>query len=50
MAPVLLTAVEFASTQGSSAANYYLHDGNPVLQITADQQPWCPEFATSKST
>ncbi len=32
------------SSRALSAANYYLQDGKLILQITEDQQPWCPEF------
>ncbi len=32
------------SSRARSAPNYGLRDGNLILQITADQQPWCPEF------
>ena len=32
------------SSRERAAASYYLQDGNLILQITADQQPWCPEF------
>ncbi len=32
------------SSRAQSAANYYFEQGNLVLQITADQQPWCSEF------
>jgi hypothetical protein len=32
------------SSRAQSAANYYFEDSNLVLQITKEQQPWCPEF------
>lgn len=32
------------SSRARSAPNYYFEDGNLVLLITKDQQPWCPEF------
>lgn len=32
------------STREQSAPKYRLEDGCLILQITADQQPWCPEF------
>lgn len=32
------------SSRRLSAPNYRFDNGNLVLQITADQQPWCPEF------
>lgn len=32
------------SSRERAAANYRLHDGNLILQITEEQQPWCPEF------
>lgn len=32
------------STREQSTPNYRLEDGCLILQITADQQPWCPEF------
>jgi hypothetical protein len=32
------------SSRALSAPRYYFEDGNLVLQITKDQQPWCPEF------
>lgn len=32
------------SSRQQSAPRYRFQDGMLVLQITADQQPWCPEF------
>jgi hypothetical protein len=32
------------SSQEQSRPNYILRDGTLVLQITEEQQPWCPEF------
>lgn len=32
------------SSREESAPKYSLKDGCLILQITADQQPWCPEF------
>jgi hypothetical protein len=32
------------SSRKQAAPNYQLRDGCLVLQITAEQQPWCPEF------
>lgn len=32
------------SSRARSAPRYHFLDGYLVLQITADQQPWCPEF------
>jgi hypothetical protein len=32
------------SSRTRSAPNYVLEDSNLILQITKDQQPWCPEF------
>ncbi|HEY0738950.1 MAG TPA: glycoside hydrolase family 16 protein [Herpetosiphonaceae bacterium] len=32
------------SSRERAAANYYLADSTLVLQITEEQQPWCPEF------
>lgn len=32
------------SSRAQSVPRYTLRDGALVLQITADQQPWCPEF------
>ena len=32
------------SSRAQSAPNYYFEDGNLILQITKDQQAWCPEF------
>ena len=32
------------SSRALSATNYCFENDNLVLQITADQQPWCPEF------
>ncbi|MFO7171147.1 MAG: glycoside hydrolase family 16 protein [Chloroflexota bacterium] len=32
------------SSRSRSAPNYQLRDSCLVLQITEDQQPWCPEF------
>jgi hypothetical protein len=32
------------SSREQSKANYVLKEGNLVLQITKEQQPWCPEF------
>lgn len=32
------------SSRAQSRPNYYFEDGNLVLQITKEQQPWCPEF------
>lgn len=32
------------SSRQQSAPNYRFEDGRLVLQITQDQQPWCPEF------
>src|SRR5918996_1109658 len=32
------------SSRAQSAPKYYFEDGNLVLQITKDQEPWCPEF------
>lgn len=32
------------STRERSAPRYALENGNLILQITEDQQPWCPEF------
>jgi len=32
------------SSRARSSPNYVFKDGNLVLQITRDQQPWCPEF------
>jgi hypothetical protein len=32
------------SSRVQSAPNYYFEDSNLILQITQQQQPWCPEF------
>ncbi|HXG40059.1 MAG TPA: glycoside hydrolase family 16 protein [Candidatus Limnocylindrales bacterium] len=32
------------SSRAASAARYAIRDGALHLQITADQEPWCPEF------
>src|SRR3712207_632147 len=32
------------SSRTQSTPNYLLRNGTLVLQITEDQQPWCPEF------
>lgn len=32
------------SSRELSKPNYHFHNGNLVLKITKDQQPWCPEF------
>lgn len=32
------------SSREKSRPNYHFSDGNLVLEITDDQQPWCPEF------
>jgi hypothetical protein len=32
------------SSREQSKPNYLLHNGTLVLQITHEQQPWCPEF------
>jgi len=32
------------SSRARSAPNYALHNNTLLLQITQDQQPWCPEF------
>ena len=32
------------SSRERSAPKYSFRDGALVLQITEDQQPWCPEF------
>jgi hypothetical protein len=32
------------SSRAQSTPNYTFENGNLVLQITHDQQPWCPEF------
>jgi beta-glucanase (GH16 family) len=32
------------SSRARAATNYYFQDDTLVLQITEDQQPWCPEF------
>jgi Glycosyl hydrolases family 16 len=32
------------SSREQSAPDYYFKKGNLILQITKDQQPWCPEF------
>ncbi len=32
------------SSRHQSRPHYLLHNGTLELQITADQQPWCPEF------
>lgn len=32
------------SSRSQAAARYRVGDGRLVLQITEDQQPWCPEF------
>ncbi|MFW9969685.1 MAG: glycoside hydrolase family 16 protein [Candidatus Odinarchaeota archaeon] len=32
------------SSRAQSKANYHFNDGKLVLQITKEQQPWCPEF------
>ncbi len=32
------------SSRAHATPNYVFQDGNLVLQITKDQQPWCPEF------
>lgn len=32
------------SSRERSTPNYVFRDGNLVLQITKEQQPWCPEF------
>lgn len=32
------------SSRRQGAARYVLRDGRLVLQITEDQEPWCPEF------
>lgn len=32
------------SSRAQSVPRYTFRDGRLVLQITADQQPWCPEF------
>ncbi|MNF30276.1 Glycosyl hydrolases family 16 [compost metagenome] len=32
------------SSRELSKPNYHFHNGNLVLKIAKDQQPWCPEF------
>jgi hypothetical protein len=32
------------SSKEKSKPNYHFYDGNLVLKITKDQEPWCPEF------
>ncbi|QNA46673.1 glycoside hydrolase family 16 protein [Lacibacter sediminis] len=32
------------SSRKKAAPNYFIKDSNLALQITKDQQPWCPEF------
>ena len=32
------------SSRAQSTPRYYFEQGNLILQITEDQQPWCPEF------